>query len=140
MKRSSTARATHVNTGTSIPRTELGSSVTHGREFRHPKLQVGLESSSTTALGGLALAARLAVRLRMAQTIDERVSLLRSRRPFHESDHVLTHAYNLFVGGTAIEDIADLQHSETRTCITSTATRRRARTSRTRADSATTRW
>ena len=112
MKRSSTARATHVNTGTSIPRTELGSSVTHGREFRHPKLQVGLESSSTTALGGLALAARLAVRLRMAQTIDERVSLLRSRRPFHESDHVLTHAYNLFVGGTAIEDIADLQHSE----------------------------
>jgi len=48
----------------------------------------------------------------MAQSIDARLSLLRSRRPFHESDHVLTHVYNLFAGGTAIEDIADLQHSE----------------------------
>jgi hypothetical protein len=112
VKGSSTVRATHVNTGTSIPRAELGSSVEVGREFRHPKLEVGLESSETTALGGLALAARLATRLRMPQSIDGHLSLLRSRRPFHESDHVLTHVYNLFAGGTALEDIADLQHSE----------------------------
>jgi hypothetical protein len=75
-------------------------------------LQVGIESSETTALGGLALAVRLSERLRMAQSIDRRLSLLRSRRPFHESDHVLAHVYNLFAGGTAIEDISDLQHSE----------------------------
>jgi hypothetical protein len=112
VKRSSTVRATHVNSGTSIPRSELGSSVERGREFRHPKLHVGVESSATTALGGLALAAGLAARLQMPQSIDRHVCLLRSRRPFHESDHVLTHVYNLFVGGTAIEDIADLQHSE----------------------------
>lgn len=71
-----------------------------------------MEASESTALGGLALAVGLVCRLRVAQSIDERVSLLHSRRPYHESDHVLTHVYNLFVGGSAIEDIADLQHSE----------------------------
>jgi hypothetical protein len=71
-----------------------------------------METSETTALGGLALAVGITSRLRVAQAIDERLSLLRSRRPYHESDHVLTHVYNLFVGGSAIEDIADLQHSE----------------------------
>ena len=80
--------------------------------FRQPRLHVGLESSETTALGGLALAVRLAARLRMPQSIDGHLALLRSRRPFHESDHVMTHVYNLFAGGTAIEDIVDLQHSE----------------------------
>lgn len=63
-------------------------------------------------MGGLALAIRLVAQLRVAQSIDERVLLLRSCRPYHESDHVLTHVYNLFVGGSAIEDIADLQQSE----------------------------
>lgn len=71
-----------------------------------------MESSETTALGGLALAVALGSRLQMARAIDERVSLLRARRPYHESDHVLTHVYNLFAGGTAIEDIADLQQSD----------------------------
>jgi hypothetical protein len=71
-----------------------------------------VESTESTAYGGLALAAGLIARLRVPQAIDERLSLLQSHRPFHESDHVLTHVYNLFVGGSAIEDIADLQHSE----------------------------
>lgn len=111
MKRSSALRATHVNSGTS----NLGrvvKSVAGGREFRSPRLQARLEPSESTALGGLALAVGLMSRLRVAQSIDERVSLLHSRRPYHESDHVLIHVYNLFVGGSAIEDIADLQQSE----------------------------
>lgn len=111
MKRSSALRATHVNSGTSI----LGRGLepkTGGREFRSPRLHARVEASESTALGGLALAVGLVARLRVAQSIDERVSLLHSRRPYHESDHVLTHVYNLFVGGSAIEDIADLQQSE----------------------------
>lgn len=80
--------------------------------FRHPKLHAEVESSESTSLGGLALAARLVSRLGIPGLIDDRVSLLRSHRPFRESDHVLTHAYNLFAGGSAIEDIADLQQSE----------------------------
>ena len=111
MKRSSSVRATHVNSGTSIPRRDL-EPASGGREFRSPKLHARVESSESTALGGLALAVGLIGRLRVAQSIDERVSLLHSRRPHHESDHVLTHVYNLFVGGSAIEDIADLQQSE----------------------------
>lgn len=111
MKRSSSLRASHVNSGTSIPRGSLEKEA-GGREFRSPKLLARVEASESTALGGLALAVGLLTRLRVAQSIDERVSLLHSRRPYHESDHVLTHVYNLFVGGSAIEDIADLQQSE----------------------------
>lgn len=110
MNGSSPLRATHVNTETSLPR--------HGRpdqgrpEFRHPKLRAVVEKSCATALGGLALAVTLVKSLRLPQSIDSRLSLLRGHRPYHESDHVLTHVYNLFVGGSAIEDIAELQQSE----------------------------
>ena len=37
--------------------------------------------------------------------------LLKLHLPYHESDHVLTHAYNLFAGGQDLEDIQNLQHS-----------------------------
>lgn len=112
MKRSSAIRATHVNTGTGIARTRLSSASERTRAFRHPKLQAEVEASESTALGGLSLAIGLAAKLGLPQAIDARLDLLQSRRPFHESDHVLTHVYNLFVGGTAMEDIAELQHSE----------------------------
>ena len=112
MNKSSRLRASHVNVGTSIPQKNLGSNPQRGREFRHPKLHASTESSSTTALGGLALAARLMATLRAPQAIDDSLELLKCHRPFSESDHVLTHIYNLFCGGTCIEDIADLQHSE----------------------------
>lgn len=112
MKESSPVRASHVNAGTSIPREDLASSGLHGREFRHPKLHAVVEASDATAVGGLALSARVASALRIPQRVDAGLSLLKFHRPFAESDHVLTHVYNLFVGGTCIEDIADLQHSE----------------------------
>lgn len=112
MKKSSPVRASHVNDGTSIPRSELKSNKQRGRELRHPKLRASVESSDATAVGGLALAARLAASLKAPQRIDAGLSLLKNHRPFFESDHVLTHVYSLFVGGTCIEDVADLQHSE----------------------------
>ena len=103
-------RASHVNAGTS--RRRARSWVSSSRQLRHPRLRVEVESTESTAYGGLGLAAALIARLRVPQAIDERLSLLQSHRPFHESDHVLTHVYNLYVGGSAIEDIADLQQSE----------------------------
>lgn len=112
MKKSSQIRASHVNSGTAIPREELAATAQRGREFRHPKLLATVECSDATAVGGLALAARLMTTLRAPQRLDEALSLLRNHRPFHESDHVLTHVYNLFAGGTCIEDIASLQQSE----------------------------
>jgi hypothetical protein len=83
-----------------------------GPVLRHPKLQLSSEASDTTAYGGLALASGLVRSLGIAEDLDRELSLLASHRPFHESDHVLTHVYNLYVGGTCIEDIADLQTSE----------------------------
>lgn len=80
--------------------------------FRHPKLQVSEERGEATAHGGLSLATAVLRSLGMPQILDEALSLLRSHRPFTESDHVLTHVYNLFVGGTCIEDIGHLQGSE----------------------------
>lgn len=112
MKESSHIRASHVNSGTSIERTDLRSNPQRGRELRHPKLTVSVEDSDVTAYGGLALAARLVAGVKMPQAIDRSLSLLKRHRPFHDSDHVLTHIYNLFVGGTSIEDIADIQHSQ----------------------------
>ena len=108
----SPVRASHVNQGTSISRSKLGSTKTQGPVFRHPKLRVCEERGEATAYGGLSLAATLMARLGMPRALDEELNLLQSYRPFTESDHVLTHVYNLFVGGTCIEDIGHLQASE----------------------------
>ncbi len=70
------------------------------------------EPGSVTAYGGLALACSVVSNLRLPQSIDKHLNLLKQHRPFTESDHVLAHAYNLFVGGSCIEDMANLQNSE----------------------------
>jgi hypothetical protein len=105
-------RASHVNQGTSIARSQLRSPKTSGRVFRHPKLHVSEERGEATAYGGLSLAVALVRRLGVERALDRALDLLQSHRPFTESDHVLTHVYNLFVGGTCIEDIGHLQASE----------------------------
>ena len=112
VKESSAVRASHVNTGTAIFREDLPKNRQRGREFRHAKLQVEIERSDATAYGGLSLAVRTSAALRLPQAIDAELRLLHCHRPFTESDHVLTHVYNLFVGGRCIEDIAHLQTSD----------------------------
>ena len=105
-------RASHVNQGTAYA-SEVGSALRKtGPVLRHPPLQLSSEPSDTTPYGGLALAVSLVRRLDLARDLNRELSLLASHRPFHESDHVLTHVYNLYAGGTCIEDIADLQTSE----------------------------
>ena len=105
-------RASHVNDGTTLSEEDRKRPVARSRAFRGPKLAVAIDSSDTTEVGGLALAARLVAKLRIAQRLDEALSLLKVHRGYFESDHILTHAYNLFTGGGCIEDIAHLQHSE----------------------------
>jgi hypothetical protein len=58
------------------------------------------------------LAASLVKSVGLPSLLDEHLSLLKQYRPFRESDHVLAHVYNLFVGGSCIEDMASLQQSE----------------------------
>lgn len=112
MKESSRTRASHVNNGTAKKRERSIGKRCGGREFRHPKLHAELEGSEATPYGGLSLAATLVRRLGLPQRLDEELNLLREHRPYMESDHVLTHVYNLYVGGSCIEDILYLQGSE----------------------------
>jgi hypothetical protein len=58
-----------------------------------------------TSAGGVRLAHELVRAVRLPQAIDERVDLLKLHRPYHESDHVLSLAYNLLAGGSCIEDL-----------------------------------
>jgi hypothetical protein len=67
---------------------------------------------AVTPYGGLALAHDLAMRLGLDRDLNRTLDLLRIHLPYAESDHVLTHVYNQYVGGRCIEDIANLQHSE----------------------------
>lgn len=110
---SSSIRASHVNQGTSleIPQGGKGKGK-RGPVLGQPKLRLSSEPSDATPYGGLCLASSLVRNLCIAEDLNRALSLLASHRPFHESDHVLTHVYNLYAGGTCIEDIADLQTSE----------------------------
>jgi hypothetical protein len=108
----SSIRASHVNQGTAFSLSGEADQRRGGPVLRHPKLRFSSEPSDTTPYGGLALAASLVRSLGIEKDLNRELSLLASHRPFHESDHVLTHVYNLYAGGTCIEDIADLQTSE----------------------------
>ncbi len=70
------------------------------------------ERSTVTPYGGLALAAAFLQRFHVAREIDERVHVFKIHLPFHESDHILAQALNLYAGGECLEDQAALQHDE----------------------------
>ncbi len=58
-----------------------------------------------TALGGLGLVHQLVQELDLAKIIDRRLHLLKFHLPYHESDHVLSLAYNALCGGMRLEDL-----------------------------------
>lgn len=55
--------------------------------------------------GGLGALHLLAQKLGLVQAIDERLHLLKFHFPYHESDHVLTLAYNALCDGTCLQDL-----------------------------------
>jgi hypothetical protein len=78
-----------------------------------PKLHAELnEDAVVTPYGGLLLVEQFCRRFDVARRIDERVLLLKQHQPFHESDHILAQALNLYVGGSSLEDLASLQGDE----------------------------
>lgn len=62
--------------------------------------------------GGIGLMHRLVQRLGLAAAIDRRLQLLKIHLPYHESDHVLSLAYNILAGGTCIEDLERWRQDE----------------------------
>jgi len=77
-----------------------------------PPVEFVFEPAPVTPFGGLTLAARLIARLKLRRSINGRVQVFENTRGYDEATHVLTHAYNLFLGGSCIEDIAKMQADE----------------------------
>jgi hypothetical protein len=69
------------------------------------------ERGQVTPYAGLALAYKLSQGLDLPRAIDRELTLLKLHLPYHESDHVLTHTFNIFAGGECIEDGSMLQNS-----------------------------
>lgn len=81
--------------------------------FRNRQVRMAVQQrGEITPYGGLSLAHDLAMRLGIDRDLNDSLLLLRLHLPYHESDHLLTHVYNQYVGGICIEDIAHLQHSD----------------------------
>jgi len=61
--------------------------------------------TAAVAHGGLGLIVRLVRKLRVAERINDALSLLKIHKPYHESDHVLSIAYNALCGGQTLDDM-----------------------------------
>jgi len=62
--------------------------------------------------GGIGLIHEMVRGLGLARSIDERVHVFKRHFPYHESDHVLSLAYNVLCGGTRLEDLERLRSNE----------------------------
>src|SRR5207249_7090806 len=65
-----------------------------------------------TCFGGVAAVHRLVTKLGLVDRINDGVPLLKAHLPYHESDHVLSLAYNVLCGGTRLEDLERLRSNE----------------------------
>ena len=62
--------------------------------------------------GGIGMIHQLARGSGLVEAIDRRLHLLKLHRPYHESDHVLSMAYNILAGGRCLEDLELLRNDE----------------------------
>jgi len=84
-----------------------------GPVFSNRQVRVHVQQrGKVTPYGGVSLVHDLVMRLALDRDINRSLPLLKLKLPYFESDHILTHVYNLYVGGRCIEDIANLQHSD----------------------------
>lgn len=64
------------------------------------------------ACGGIGAMRMPAGRVGLIEAIDRDLHLLKMHLPYHESDHVLSVAYNALMGGTCLEDMELLRNDE----------------------------
>jgi hypothetical protein len=70
------------------------------------------EKARGLSAGGIGVMHMLARRMGLISGIDEHLHLLKVHLPYHESDHVLSIAYNLLCGGTCLQDLELLRNNE----------------------------
>ena len=64
------------------------------------------------AMGGLGAVHLLARNCGLIDHLDRKLHLLKVHLPYHESDHVLTIAYNILAGGECLQDLESLRQDE----------------------------
>lgn len=62
--------------------------------------------------GGLGLIQAVVDSVGLRPAIDEKVSLLKRRKPYHESDHIMALVFNILAGGRCIDDLERHRHNE----------------------------
>lgn len=68
---------------------------------------------SATDAGGIGLMRSVVQSLGLQKLIDDRLTLLKRHRPFHESDHVLSLAYSMMCGEKTLDGLAERREDET---------------------------
>lgn len=63
------------------------------------------DRTEATSWGGVAAMHQLARTVGLVEALDEKVHVLKMHKPYHESDHILSIAYNVLAGGTFLEDL-----------------------------------
>ena len=79
-----------------------------GRNIRYELAQRG----QAVASGGIGAIHLLVRHVGLPEAIDQNLHLLKRHLPYHESDHVLSLAYNILAGGSCIEDLELLRTNE----------------------------
>ena len=70
------------------------------------------DRTRATAHGGIGVLHLVTKKLGLDRAIDEELGLLKIHLPYHDSDHVLSIAYNLAAGGTCLEHLELLRSDE----------------------------
>lgn len=70
------------------------------------------DRTRATTAGGIGALHLLVRKLGLDQAIDRQLRLLKIHLPYHESDHVLSIAYNLLAGGTCLEHLELVRSDE----------------------------
>jgi hypothetical protein len=78
---------------------------------RNVHYEVAQRSGGISA-GGIGAMVLLAARMGLAAAINAKLHLFKRHLPYHESDHVLSIAYNILAGGTCLEDIERQRNDE----------------------------
>lgn len=70
------------------------------------------DRARAVSCGGMGVVHLLARHVGLPRLLDRHVHVLKRHVPYHESDHVLSLAYNALAGGTCIEDLERLRTDE----------------------------
>lgn len=70
------------------------------------------ERTRAISAGGLGAIHQMVKHLGLDQAIDQNLQVLKVHLPYHESDHVLSVAYNFLAGGTCLEHLEALRTDE----------------------------